>query len=96
MLILENLLGKDDLEETVYEVNEEAAKEIAKQLRLRDIGGIIVVDFIDMKEKSDMNKVIDVLKESTKKDRSKVQIEGFTKLNLLELTRKHICIKKEE
>lgn len=84
-------IGHTDSEETVCEVNEEAAIEIARQLRLRDIGGIIIIDFIDMKEKEDMNKVIEALKKESIKDRSRVQIEGFTKLNLLECTRKHIA-----
>lgn len=85
-------IGQTDSEETVYKVNKEAAIEIAKQLRLRDIGGIIIIDFIDMTEKSDMDKVIEVLKKQSIKDRSRLQIEGFTKLNLLECTRKHISI----
>lgn len=76
-------------------VNEEAAVEIAKQLRLRDIGGIIIIDFIDMKETENMDKVIETLKRQSIKDRSRVQIEGFTKLNLLECTRKHISINIE-
>ena len=87
--------GKDDVEETVTEVNLEAAKEIAKQIRLRDISGIIVIDFIDMKEDSNKKKVIDAIKKYSKKDRSKVQVEDYTKLNLMHITRKHINSKKE-
>lgn len=84
-------IGTKDLEQTVYTVNKEASIEIAKQLRLRDIGGIIIIDYIDMKEKEHKEKIVDVLKENLKNDRSKTQIVGFTELNLLEMTRKHIC-----
>lgn len=84
-------VGKNNLEETIFQVNEQAAIEIAKQIRLRDIGGIILIDFIDMHIDENKNKIIKVMKEYTKMDRSRVQIEEFTKLNLLELTRKHIC-----
>ena len=88
--------GKDNAEDTIVFVNLEAVNEIAKQIRLRDIGGIIIVDFIDMHEEGDKEKIIDEMNKCIKKDRSKVQIEEFTKLNLLELTRKHIDSKKEE
>lgn len=81
-------VGKYNLAETVLKVNKEATKEIAKQIRLRDIGGIIVVDYIDMSEESSKDEIINLFQEKVKKDRAKVQIEGFTKLNLLELTRK--------
>lgn len=89
-------IGKKDLEDTIYKVNEEAVLEIAKQLRLRDIGGIIIIDFIDMNNPKDMENIIKKFKEEAMKDRSRVQIEGFTKLNLLELTRKRIFIKENE
>ena len=83
--------GKSTLEETVYKVNYEATIEIAKQLRLRDIGGIIIIDYIDMQKHENKEKIEKLLKESLKQDRAKTQVEGFTKLNLMELTRKHIC-----
>ena len=83
--------GKSTLEETIYKVNYEATIEIAKQLRLRDIGGIIVIDYIDMKKEEHKEKVEKLLKEVLKQDRAKTQVEGFTKLNLMEMTRKHIC-----
>ena len=83
--------GKSTLEETVYKVNYEATLEIAKQLRLRDIGGIIIIDYIDMKDQEHKEKIKQLLKETLKQDRAKTQVEGFTKLNLMELTRKHIC-----
>lgn len=82
--------GKQDLEHTTFTVNKEATIEIAKQLRLRDIGGIIIIDYIDMQEKENEEKIIELLKENLKKDRSKTQIVGFSKLNLLEMTRKHM------
>lgn len=84
-------IGTKNLEQTVYTVNKEASIEIAKQLRLRDIGGIIIIDYIDMKEQEHKEKIVEVLKENLKKDRSKTQIVGFTELNLLEMTRKHMC-----
>ncbi len=83
--------GSKDLESTIFKVNKEATIEIAKQLRLRDIGGIIIIDYIDMKNKENKLKIEELLKENLKNDRAKTQIEGFTKLNLMELTRKHIC-----
>lgn len=83
--------GKSTLEETVYKVNYEATIEIAKQLRLRDIGGIIIIDYIDMQKEENKEKIEKLLKENLKQDRAKTQVEGFTKLNLMELTRKHIC-----
>jgi ribonuclease G len=83
-------IGKDNLENTIYKVNQEATVEIAKQLRARDIGGIIVIDYIDMHIEENRKKIIELMEQEIKKDSSKVQIEGFTKLNLLEMTRKHI------
>lgn len=87
-------VGKNNLEDTIFKVNAEAAKEIAKQIRLRDIGGIIVIDFIDMKEDNNKTKLLNYFEEETKKDRAKVQIEGFSRLNLLELTRKQMYVKE--
>ncbi len=86
--------GKDNVSDTVYKVNEEATKEIAKQLRLRDIGGIIIIDYIDMKNEENKQKIEELLKQELKKDRTKTQVEGFSKLELMELTRKHICSHK--
>lgn len=82
--------GKKDLEETILKVNKEATIEIAKQLRMRDIGGVIVIDYIDMNTEEDKKKIEELLKDELKKDRSKTQVVGFSKLNLLEMTRKHI------
>ncbi|RBW71601.1 Rne/Rng family ribonuclease [Bacillus taeanensis] len=80
--------GKINLRETVLKANKEAAKEIARQLRLRDIGGIILIDFISMKTKEDEQLVIDELTNALKYDRVTAKIFGFTKLGLLEMTRK--------
>ena len=82
--------GKRDLEKTVLKVNLEATKEIAKQIRLRDLGGIIIVDYIDMDEDEDKEQIRNYMIECFKEDRSKVQVMEFTKLGLLEITRKHI------
>jgi len=83
--------GTDNVESTIFKVNKEASIEIAKQLKLRDIGGIIIIDYINMQEEKNKEKIIYILKDEFKKDRTKTQIVGFSKLNLLELTRKHIC-----
>ncbi|MCI9177632.1 MAG: Rne/Rng family ribonuclease [Clostridia bacterium] len=84
-------VGTKDLEQTVYTVNKEASIEIAKQLRLRDIGGIIIIDYIDMEKQETKQKVLETLEEALKRDRSKTQVIGFTPLDLLEMTRKHMC-----
>ena len=84
-------IGKNNLEDTIYKVNEEATYEIVKQVKLRDIGGIIIVDYIDMNNTKDKEKIENLLKEELKEDRAKTQVEGFTKLELMEFTRKHIC-----
>lgn len=83
--------GNQSLAETILKVNKEATIEIAKQLRVRDIGGIIIIDYIDMERQEDKEKVLKLLEEEIKKDRSKIQIVGFTPLDLLEITRKHMC-----
>ena len=88
--------GKTDLESTVFKVNKEATIEIVKQLKLQDIGGIIIIDYIDMKNNDNKIKIQNMLVEELKKDRAKTQVEGFTKLNLMELTRKHICSHLDE
>lgn len=83
--------GIDNVEATIFKVNKEASIEIAKQLKLRDIGGIVIIDYIDMQIDENKEKIINILTEELKKDRTKTQVIGFSKLNLLELTRKHIC-----
>lgn len=82
--------GKRDVGETILKVNKEATIEIAKQLRLRDIGGVIIIDYIDMNLEEHKKEIEQLLKEELKKDRSKTQVIGFSKLDLLEMTRKHI------
>ncbi|MDP4182537.1 MAG: ribonuclease E/G, partial [Bacillota bacterium] len=83
-------VGGSNLEDTVLKTNLEAAKEIAKQLRLRDIGGIIIIDFIDMREPQHQQMILDTLKHSLKKDRTKTTVVGMTGLGLIEMTRKKI------
>jgi ribonuclease G len=83
-------VGESDLEDTILSINLEAAKEIAKQLRLRNIGGIIVIDFIDMHSQEHREKVIEMLKYHLKKDRTKTIVEGITHLGLVEMTRKKV------
>ena len=85
--------GKN-LSDVIYKVNSEATIEIAKQIRLRDVGGIIIIDYIDMLREGDKEKIENLLKQELKEDRAKTQVEGFTKLDLMELTRKHICSHK--
>ena len=83
--------GADDsLETTVTETNLEAAEEIARLLRLRDVGGIVIVDFIDMQEEQNRNRVWNRLEEKLTKDRTQSHIVGWTKLGLLEMTRKKV------
>lgn len=80
-------VGKTNLEKTVFKTNMEAAKEIAIQIRLRDIGGIIIIDFIDMKNKEDENSLLRELKKALDRDRNRPNIIGITKLGLVEITR---------
>ncbi|MBV8727173.1 MAG: Rne/Rng family ribonuclease, partial [Candidatus Eremiobacteraeota bacterium] len=82
--------GGRNLEDTIVKTNVEAAAEIARQVRLRDIGGIIVCDFIDMNSESSRNKVISTLEEGLRKDRTRATIQSFSNLGLLEFTRKRI------
>lgn len=82
--------GKNNFEETVLKTNLEAAEEIARQIRLRDIGGIIIIDFIDMIRQEHRDMVLEALKHNLKKDRTKNQILGFTGLGLVEMTRKKV------
>ncbi|WP_457625863.1 Rne/Rng family ribonuclease [Persephonella sp.] len=78
------------LEETAYHTNIEAMKEIAKHLRLRDLGGIVIIDFIDMKDEEKKKALIEQFQNEIKKDKRPVKIKSFTSLGLLELTRKKI------
>ncbi|MGX4600913.1 Rne/Rng family ribonuclease [Faecalimicrobium sp. JNUCC 81] len=80
--------GNIKLSETVYKTNLEAAAEIAKQLKLRDIGGIIIIDFIDMHKDIYKDDVIKVLNRELKKDKRKTEVLGMTRLGLVEVTRR--------
>lgn len=80
-------IGSKNLEDTVVKTNLEAAEEISRQVRLRDIGGIIIIDFIDMKNKQDVDIVVGQLDRHLSKDRNKTNIVGMTKLGLVEMTR---------
>ncbi|MBI4218298.1 MAG: Rne/Rng family ribonuclease, partial [Elusimicrobia bacterium] len=79
--------GKESQEETVTQTNIEAAEEIARQLRLRNIGGIIVIDFIDMRRARNRQKVVETLHRATSRDRAKIKILPITRLGLVEMTR---------
>jgi ribonuclease E len=83
-------VGKTNLEETVVNTNLEAASEIARQLRLRDIGGMIVIDFIDMLLDQNKKKVIATLEEALAQDKSRAQVFDISPLGLLEVTRKRV------
>ena len=83
-------VGKTNLEETVANTNIEAAREVARQLRLRDIGGMIVIDFIDMLLEKNKDKVIDAMKEALAQDKSRSQVFDISPLGLLEVTRKRV------
>jgi ribonuclease G len=82
--------GGKNLDDTIVKTNIEAAAEIARQVRLRDIGGIIVCDFIDMSSENDRNKVIKTLEDGLRKDRTRSTIQSFSPLGLLEFTRKRV------
>ena len=81
-------VGKKRLEDTVFKTNLEAVREIVRQLRLRDLGGIIVVDFIDMEEEENRKALVAALEEELRKDRSKTKILGLSEFGLVEITRK--------
>lgn len=81
-------VGTDNLQDTVYQTNLEAAEEIARQLRLRDIGGIIIVDFIDMESPRRRQRVVKMLEKAVARERTKVTVLGITQLGLVEMTRK--------
>ena len=81
-------VGKRNLEETILKTNLEAVKEIAYQLRLRNIGGLIVIDFIDLEKKADRERVFMTLKDALSKDKAKTHILRMSELGLIEMTRK--------
>ncbi len=83
-------VGTSSLEETVFHNNLEAAEEIAKQLRLRDIGGIIVIDFIDMEIRDNRDKVVEAFRDALARDKTRTQVFDISELGLVEMTRKRI------
>lgn len=83
-------VGTSSLEETVYRNNLEAAKEVAHQLRLRDIGGIIVIDFVDMERPQHRNDVMKIFRSELARDKTRTQVFGISELGLVEMTRKRI------
>jgi ribonuclease E len=83
-------VGSKNLEETVYRNNLEAAEEIAHQLRLRDIGGIIVIDFIDMEIRKNRDEVLRAFKDALARDKTRTQVFDISELGLVEMTRKRV------
>ena len=81
-------LGRGSLEETAFATNLEATREIARQLRLRNLGGIIIIDFIDMQSEDHRRRVLQSLEQALAKDRAKTGVNGFSQLGLVEMTRK--------
>ncbi|MBI3252073.1 MAG: Rne/Rng family ribonuclease [Candidatus Omnitrophica bacterium] len=82
--------GTKNLEETAYRTNCEAAREIAKQIRLRDLGGIIIIDFIDMEQHDHRRSVLRILEDSLKRDRAKTSVLNLSQLGLVEMTRQRM------
>jgi len=83
-------VGSSSLEETVFRNNLEAAEEVARQLRLRDIGGIIVIDFIDMEIRENRDQVISTFRQALARDKTRTQVFDISELGLVEMTRKRI------
>jgi len=83
-------VGKGNPDDTIYKTNLEAVKEIAYQIRLRNLGGIIIIDFIDMEKESDREKILQAFKEALSKDRAKTNILSISELGLIEMTRKRV------
>ncbi len=83
-------VGSSSLEETVFRNNLEAAEEVAHQLRLRDIGGIIVIDFVDMEDRKNREEVMRVFRKTLARDKTRTQVFGISDLGLVEMTRKRI------
>lgn len=83
-------VGKRNLEDTITKTNLEAAKEIVRQIRLRDLGGIIIIDYIDMQEEENKDAVLSVFEDELKRDRSKINILPLSELGLVQMTRKRL------
>lgn len=84
-------IGKKSLEDTIFKTNLEATEEIVRQIRLRDIGGIIVIDFIDMEKDEHRQKVFSTFEETLKEDRTKTHVVEISSLGLIEMTRKNVA-----
>ena len=83
-------VGNHDLQETIFNTNVEAAYEVARQIRVRDLSGIIVVDFIDMEDAENRDKLVEILRQAVKRDRTRTTIQGMTGLGIVEMTRKKL------
>ncbi len=83
-------VGKSSLEETVFRNNLEAAEEVANQLRLRDIGGITVIDFVDMEIAKNRAAVVKTFRDALARDKTRTQVFDISELGLIEMTRKRI------
>jgi ribonuclease E len=83
-------VGRSTLEDTVFRTNKEAAVEVARQLRLRDIGGIIVIDFIDMEDPENRNEIFKMFRAELEKDRTRTQVFDISPLGLVQMTRKNV------
>ena len=83
-------LGQREIEETALKTNLEAAEEVARQLRLRDLGGLVVIDFIDMKDKRNQKEVEQALRQALKKDKARVTLGHLSKFGLMELSRQRV------
>ena len=83
-------VGKSSLEQTVFKNNLEAAEEVANQLRLRDIGGIIVIDFVDMEVAKNRDEVVKTFRAALARDKTRTQVFDISELGLVEMTRKRI------
>ena len=81
-------VGARNFDDTIFKTNLEAAQAIARQLRLRNLGGIIIIDFIDMSREDHQNAVLGELRKQLARDRTKITVSGFTQLGLVEMTRK--------
>ena len=82
--------GRSSYEETVKKTNLEAAAEAARQIRLRDLSGVIVIDFIDMSDDRAKTEVLDLLRKGLKRDRARNKVYPFTELGMVEVTRKRM------
>ncbi len=83
-------VGKKNLEDTIVKTNLEAAKEVARQVRLRDLGGIIIVDFIDMENEENKRRVVSTLEQELLSDRARTNVLEITELGLVQMTRKRV------